>query len=147
MQHAFKGTDLESASMIARRALDAIYPLTPFPYTGNEGLWAALVRYDWLDAPEGWDCRQIVAGRMQDLQAKADEFVSDLDASATLISIYAIPMASIARHVWAEARDLGLPEGESWPVTTPEDLTGFPDWFKEAEQERRAIVSGWARAE
>lgn len=147
LEHAFKGTDLDSAAMIARSALGALYPLTPFSYTGGEGSWVALVRYEWPDAPEGWDCRHVIAGRMQDLQAKADEFVSDLDVSAKLVSIYAIPLDPIARHVWEEARELGLPEGENWPATTPEDLTGFPDWFKEIERARRSVVFGLGESE
>lgn len=147
LEHAFKGTDLDSAALIARRALDAIHPLSPFSYTDGEGLWVALVRYEWPDAPEGWDLRHVIAGRMQDLQSKADEFINDLDVSAKLVSIYAIPVTPIARHVWEEARELGLPEGESWPATTPEDLTGFPEWFKEMELARRSVVFGTGKGE
>jgi hypothetical protein len=146
LQLAFKGTDLDSAAMIARRAVDALYPLNPFSYTEDEGLWVALIRYEWPEAPEGWDMRQVVAGRMQDVHAKADEFVQDLGGGAKLVSIYAIPLKPIAHQVFGEARDLGIPEGEAWPQP-PQDLTGFPEWFTALETSRRSLISSFGKAE
>ena len=146
LQQAFKGTDLDSAALIARRALDAISPMSPFAYTDGEELWVALVRYDWADAPEEWDCRQVIGGRLQDIHVKAEEFVKGLDAAAKVTSVYLIHMTKIAQHVWKEARDLGLPEGDEYPVI-PEDLTGYPKWFQEVERARRAVAFDTGEAE
>lgn len=155
LNHAFQlrmlldgisGTDQDSAALLARDALSKLHPITPFSYTGDQEMWAALVRYYWPGAPEGWDCRAVVAGRWQDIEANANAHISGLAADARITSIQAVSVTKIAHHVWREARDFGLPEGEqAQPI--PEDLTGYPDWFKEAEIARRRVVFGGNEAE
>ncbi|WP_406736444.1 hypothetical protein [Thioclava sp. GXIMD4215] len=139
MVQAAKSMDNDSAGLLARRAVDMLYPFTPFTYTGQD-MFVALVRYDWPSAPEGWDCRQVVAGRWEDLHTKAQEFVTSLDDGATLRSIEAYCVTDLAKEVWEEAHELGLPEGEAWPAAVSEDLTGYPEWFKEHEIARRKSI-------
>lgn len=135
---AASGTDANSASYLASRALDALHPIDPFAYSGDDELWVALVRYDWPDAPEDWDKRTVVAGRWCDIADKAKVFLSDFPPNAHVTGIQAVSATGIARDVFTEARDRGLPEGEVHSV--PEDLTGYPEWFKDAELKRRALM-------
>ena len=132
-------TSLENGAFLARRALDALYPLNPMGWTGDEELWVALVAYAWPDAPELWDCRQVVGGRWQDLQGQIADKITDRAPGATITGILTVSATRIGRHVWAEAHQLGLPEGQM-PPAIPFDLTGFPEWFATAERNRRQLL-------
>lgn len=140
LMDAAQNTDHASASVLARRALDKLRPLDPFAWSGDEELWVALIRYDWPDAPEDWDCREVVAGRWIDIQAAASRLVTEQAPGARIVGILSLSATKIAKAVLEEAREFGLPEGEVHGV--PEDLTGYPDWFKAKEEERRAVVFG-----
>lgn len=140
---AAEGTDLDSAALMARNSLYQLKPMDPFAWTGGAELWVGLVRYDWPDAPEGWDCRKVVAGRWEDLPHKAAEFCQTLAPGVKVISIYALSAFKIAHEVLREAREFGLPEGEIRQV--PTDLTGYPEWFKVAEAERQAFLADWRK--
>lgn len=142
MLDASKDTDQGSAYFLARQALDKLRPIDPFAYTGGEEMWVALVRYDWPDAPEGWDCRTVVAGRWTDLRDQAKNFVRDLGSSARASIVMAMSATEIAQRVFREARDLGLPEGDN-VHSVPDDLTGYPEWFKEDELRRRELLRNW----
>lgn len=141
LMDAASGTDQDSAALLARGALDKMSPITPFSYTGDQEMWAALIRYDWPNAPEGWDQRHVVAGRWQDIEAQAKHLTTELAPGARVLSIQAVSATKIAHHVFRAAREFGLPEGEH-PHAVPEDLTGYPEWFKEAEMARRRVVFG-----
>lgn len=146
MLDASKVTDQGSAHFLAARALEKLHPIDPFSVTGDEEMWVALVRYDWPDAPEGWDSREVVAGRWIDLRDQAKSIARNLDSKAKASVVMALSATDIAHRVFREARELGLPEGEKLhPV--PEDLTGYPQWFQEAEQRRRDLARGWFSAE
>ncbi|WP_136644654.1 hypothetical protein [Tabrizicola sp. YIM 78059] len=142
---AADATDLDSAKLLSDRALEALRPLDPFTWTDGVELHVALIRYDWPDALEGWDCRHVIAGRWEDLRALAKAHVASVDPSARLVSVIAFSATAIANHVWRAARELGLSETESVPGI-PEDLTGFPEWFREAEVERRTLAATWSDA-
>ncbi|MCU0904872.1 MAG: hypothetical protein MUE83_13510 [Tabrizicola sp.] len=136
---ASEATDNKSAAYLAERCLNKLHPIDPFAFNGGD-LWVALVRYEWADAPENWIKLGVVAGRACDLPALANEHVAGQAPEAKLTSILAIPAHKIALDLLSEAREWGLPEGQARAV--PEDLTGFPEWFKEIELQRRAIVFG-----
>lgn len=142
---AAASTDLDSAAVLAKGALDALHPINPFAYSGEEDVHVALIRYDWPEAPEDWDCRTVVAGRWGDIEDKARKFVAELAPRAHVISVMAISATKIARSLLAEARDFGMPEGEVHQV--PEDLTGYPEWFQKAETSRRAMLANWGKSE
>jgi hypothetical protein len=139
MVMAAKGTDVNSASKLASAALRKLYPVHPLFYTDGVELWAALVHYDWPDAPEEWDARTVIAGRWCDLQEQAENFVAGIDEGAKVNSIYAVSVTKAALDFYHEAKELGLAEGEGFPAV-PFDLTGFPDWFVDCETRRREVV-------
>ncbi|RLL65269.1 hypothetical protein [Paenirhodobacter hankyongi] len=142
---AADGTDLAGASTLAKQAIDKLYPLSPFAYTGDEELFIALVRYDWDDAPEDWTCTYVLAGRWQDIKDQLEKLPEMIDPTIRVRSVLTLSATKIAHKVLREARDFGLPEGEVHSV--PEDLTGYPEWFKKAETARRALLNGWDRDE
>ncbi len=134
-------TNLDTASKLASAALDELHPLDPFAFCGDQELYVALIRYDWPDKFPDWDAWTVVAGRWQDIEAKASERVADIARGVRLIGTLALPIKPIAKELLTEARAFGLPEGEVHSV--PEDLTGYPDWFVAEEQARRAMLAGW----
>lgn len=138
-------TDVASASIFAGGVLDALRPLDPFSYMGDEEIWLALIRYDWRDAPEDWTNTEVVAGRWRDIDDKCRALIADTVPGAKVTSIIALSATKIADSILREARDLGLPEAEVRPV--PEDLTGYPEWFKESEGERRDLLTKWGSDE
>lgn len=142
MMEVAQVTKLETASYFAKRALRALAPINPFTYTGDAEMWVALVRYEWPNPIEGWDCRHVVAGRWEDLHRLAKEHVTNIDPSARLVSLLAFSATRIAGQVWREARERGLPEAATVPAI-PEVLTGYPEWFREAEVERRTMFATW----
>lgn len=135
---AAETTNLASASVLARAALDAMAPVDPFAFAGDEELWVALISYEWPEAPEGWDCRHVVAGRWCDVEGAARRLVTENAPGARVTGILSLSATEIAKSVLKEARDLGLPEGAVHGV--PDDLTGYPDWFKAAELARRELL-------
>ena len=50
LMNAAESTDLSSAAVLAAGALDALHPINPFAYAGDEDLHVALIRYDWPEA-------------------------------------------------------------------------------------------------
>lgn len=138
LMRAAELTDLDNASKLARSALDKISPLNPFSYCGDEELFAALVRYDWPEKPEDWEERTVVGGRWQDIEAETRQFITEFLPGARLTGTLIVPVKQIADELLIEAHEFGLPEAAVQPV--PEDLTGFPDWFVEKEQARRAML-------
>lgn len=138
-------TDLAGASMLAKGALNKLAPLNPFSYTGDEELFIALARYEWEDAPEGWDCQAVLGGRWQDIRDQLDDLPKTISPDIRVRSVLVLSATKIAHKVLSEARDFGLPEGEVQPV--PENLTGFPEWFKKAETARRELLKNWHKAE
>lgn len=142
MKLAADGMDNTNAALLARGAFDKLWPLSPFAYTDGEDLWVGLVRYEWSNAPEGWDCRAVIAGRWSDLSVEAAQYLSGFEGGAELVSITAISASKAARDVWTEARELGLPEGDQWPKCVSENLDGYPEWFQEIERARREVVFG-----
>lgn len=139
LMEAAQATDTAAAAYLASRALHKIYPLDPFSFTGGD-LWVALVRFEWEDAPADFEKLSVVAGRSGELTAKALEQVAAFDPKARLISLLCFSVDRIASELLVEAREWGLPEAEVRPV--PEDLTGFPEWFKDLEASRRALLFG-----
>jgi hypothetical protein len=137
LMDAADSTDLSSASLLARLALGALHPIDPFAYCEQE-LWIALVRYDWPDAPEGWDCRHVVAGRWADVELAANTWLLQRAPSARITGILTISATKIANTLLKEARDLGIPEGLVHGV--PENLSGYPEWYKVGEMTRRALL-------
>ena len=135
-------TSLENAAHFARKALDALRPINPMSFTNAEEMVVALVFYAWPDAPEGWDCRAVIGGRWQDLQGQIAEKILDPMPGAYVTAMLTVSASRIGRHVYQEARDFGLPEGEM-PPAIPEDLTGYPEWFKTAERARRQLAQDW----
>lgn len=142
---AAENTDLASASVLAKGALNALRPFNPFAYHGDENLWVALIRYEWPDAPEGWDCRHVVAGRWRDIETEAQKLTSEIAPGARVTGILSLSATKIAHQLLNEARDLGIPEGEVHGV--PEDLEGYPEWFKVEETARRDLLKNWAKSE
>lgn len=131
-------TDVDTASKLAVGALHQLYPLDPFAFSGDQELFVALIRYTWPDQPEDWDGRTVVAGRWQDIDAKARERIEGIAPGVMIAGILALPVKQIALDVQSKAQDYELPEGE--PHSVPEDLTGFPEWFKVAEHARRELL-------
>lgn len=142
MVDAAKGTDVESAGVLASQALHKLHPIHPLYYTDNQELWVALVRYDWPDAPEDFDARTVVAGRWEEIEEKAQMFVRDISPDAAVVSIYAVSATRSATKAWEEAHELGLPEGDASYLSIPEDLAHFPEWFRACEMKRREVVFG-----
>lgn len=145
LMDAAENTDLSSAAVLAKAALDALHPINPFAYTGGQELWVALIRYDWPDGIEGWDSRHVVAGRWSDIEAEARNLVTEKAPGARVTGILSVSATKIAELLLNEANDLGLPEGEVQGV--PEDLTGYPEWFKADELARRDLFKNWGKAE
>lgn len=139
LMEAAQATDTAAASYLAARALRKMHPLDPFAFTGGD-LWVALVRYQWDEAPEDWVKLGVIAGRWADLNEMAVQHVADQDEKAKLTSVLAFSAVRIAHDLLTEAREFGLPEGEVRQV--PEDLTGYPEWFKDLETSRRALIFG-----
>lgn len=136
-------TDNKSAAYLASECLHKLHPIDPFAFTGGD-LWVALVRYEWAEAPEDWIKLGVIAGRACDLPDLAKEHVSGQAPEAKLTSILALPAHKIALDLLSEAQEWGLPEGQVRSV--PEDLTGYPEWFKGLEAQRRALIFGIGEA-
>lgn len=137
-------TDLDTASKLASAALCQLRPLDPFAFCGDQELFVALIRYDWPDKPDDWDARTVVAGRWQDIEGKVRDRIADIAPSVHLIGMLTLPIKRIADELLVEAEELGLLEGEMHSV--PEDLTDYPDWFKEIEFARRRLIFGQNKA-
>lgn len=58
------------------------------------------------------------------------------------VGILAVNATAAAKKVMQAARDLGLPEAKSIPEI-PEDLTGYPEWFRTVEMARRELLNTW----
>lgn len=140
MMRAAELVDLDSASLLARNTRPQLHPLNVFSFTGEQPLYAALVRYSWSDMPADWDGRTVVAGRWQELQALARERVAGLASGVVMSGMVAVPVSEIADRLLIKAREFGLPEGEIQAV--PEDLSGFPEWFVKEERARRDLLLG-----
>jgi hypothetical protein len=133
-------TSLDNAARLARGALAKLHPVNPFSFHGSEELWVVLATYDWPSAPPDWACSLLVAGRWSDIVTHAKGALCGIAPDVSLLGLLAFSITDVAREVLQEARDFGLPEGKVQPV--PEDLTGYPEWFKTEEADRRALVFG-----
>lgn len=141
MLNASTSISLENASFLARKALHALYPVNPFGFTNAEELWAALVVYDWPDAPEEWDCREVVAGRWQDIPGEIEKRVTHRMPGARVQIILTLSVSKAAQDVFTAAKDLGLPEAD-FAAPMPEDMTHYPEWLQKAEADRRDLLRG-----
>jgi hypothetical protein len=133
-------TSLDNAARLARGALARLHPINPFSFYGSERLWVALATYAWPESPPDWECSLLVAGRWSDIVTQTEDALDRIATGVSLLGLLTFPASNVADEVLQEARDFGLPEGEVQPV--PEDLTGFPDWFKTEETKRRSLVFG-----
>ena len=136
-------TSLSNAAFLAACALDALAPMDPFGFTDANEMWVALIHYHWPDAPEGWDCREVVAGRWCDLDTQAKSLLAERAPGAAVTAMLTVSATKIANTLLREARDFGLPEGEIPAI--PENLTGYPKWFVEAETARRNLLADWGK--
>lgn len=141
-------TDLASARFLASRALDAVHPVNPFGFTNAETLYAALVGLDWPDRTDDdlMYGQIVVGGRYGDIPAQVARTLEKRYPEATTVkSMLLVDITATATRLLREGQELGV--SEAVVPAMPADLTGYPDWLRDAETDRRAVDSGWSEAE
>jgi hypothetical protein len=144
MQQAALSIPVSAALHLSERAIDKLRPFNVFAFTGAD-LWVALVRYDWPGMSADWEPHAVVGGRFEDLHPLAVEAVAAIDPGATILSIFTVNASQAAREVWAEGKRREM-SGFDSPPGVPEDLSGYPAWFREVEAERRKMFANWHNA-